>query len=145
MDFYCFVTLVLCRKVSQCSIERCGARDVHCWVNITYYAVLSSQFLMASVTMLTDVCPNVLRVVWRCCFCTYYLLLGAFAVLRKATISFALSVCPSLCLTAWNNSTATGHIFIKFHIYVLFLKSVEKIQVSLESDKNNGYFTWRTI
>jgi len=24
----------------------------------------------------------------------------------------------------------------------IFRKSVEKIQVSLKSDKNNGYFTW---
>jgi len=26
-----------------------------------------------------------------------------------------------------------------------FLKSVEVIQVLLQSDKNNGYFTWRPI
>jgi len=27
----------------------------------------------------------------------------------------------------------------------IFRKFVEKIQVSLKSDKNNGYFTWRTL
>jgi len=27
----------------------------------------------------------------------------------------------------------------------IFRKYVEKIQVSLKSDKNNGYFTWRPI
>jgi len=27
----------------------------------------------------------------------------------------------------------------------MFRKFVEKIQVSLKSDKNNGYFTWRPI
>jgi len=27
----------------------------------------------------------------------------------------------------------------------IFRKSVEKIQVSLKSDKNTGYFTWRPI
>jgi hypothetical protein len=27
----------------------------------------------------------------------------------------------------------------------LFRKSVEKIQVSLKSDKNDGYFTWRSM
>jgi hypothetical protein len=26
---------------------------------------------------------------------------------------------------------------------ILFLKYVEKIQISLKSDKNNAYFTWR--
>jgi len=30
-------------------------------------------------------------------------------------------------------------------IFDVFRKSVEKIQVSLKSDKNNGYFTWRTM
>jgi len=34
---------------------------------------------------------------------------------------------------------------MKFYIWVLFRKSVESIQVSLKSDKNNGYFTWRPI
>jgi len=27
----------------------------------------------------------------------------------------------------------------------IFLKSVEKIEVLLKSDKNNGYFTWRPV
>jgi hypothetical protein len=27
----------------------------------------------------------------------------------------------------------------------IFRKSVEKIEVSLKSDKNNGYFTWRPM
>jgi len=27
----------------------------------------------------------------------------------------------------------------------IFRKSVEKIQVSLKSDKNTGHFTWRTV
>jgi hypothetical protein len=62
-------------------------------------------------------------------------LLGAFAKLRKATISFIMSVCPS----ARNYSSPTGRIFMKFDTY--FRKYVEKIQVSLKSDKNNGYFT----
>jgi hypothetical protein len=34
---------------------------------------------------------------------------------------------------------------MKFDICVFFRKSVEKIQVSLKSVKNNGYFTWRPI
>jgi hypothetical protein len=61
--------------------------------------------------------------------------LGAFAKLRKATISFVVSV--------WNNPTPTGRILIlKNLIFSLFFrKSVEKIQVSLKSDNNNGYFT----
>jgi len=40
------------------------------------------------------------------------LFVGAFAKLRKATISFVMSVRPS----AWNNLTPTGRIFIIFDI-----------------------------
>jgi hypothetical protein len=38
--------------------------------------------------------------------------LGAFVKLRKATISFVLSVPPSAC----NISAPTGRIFVKFYI-----------------------------
>jgi hypothetical protein len=64
-------------------------------------------------------------------------ILGAFTKLRKATIIFVMSVYPS----AWNNSTPSGQILIKRDIEALFRKSTEKIQVSLKSDKNKGYFT----
>jgi len=42
--------------------------------------------------------------------------LGAFTNLRRATISFIMSVCPS----AWNTSAPTGRIFIKFCTGVFF-------------------------
>ena len=38
--------------------------------------------------------------------------LDAFAKLRKVTISFAMSVRPSV----WNNSASTGRIFMKLDI-----------------------------
>ena len=63
-------------------------------------------------------------------------LLGAFAKLRKATISFVLSV----RLSAWNSSAPTGRNFMTY-VWALFRKPVEKIQISLKSDKNNWYFT----
>jgi len=63
------------------------------------------------------------------------------------TVSFVTSVCPSrwtfVRLPAWINSVFTARIFIKFGIWVFFWKSVEKIEVLLNSDKNNGYFSWR--
>jgi len=43
------------------------------------------------------------------------LLLGAFAKLRKAIISFIMSVSPSV-LSARNNSAPTKRIFMKFDI-----------------------------
>jgi hypothetical protein len=42
----------------------------------------------------------------------YDFFLGAFTKLRKAIISFVMSV----RLSAWNNSAPTEHIFIKFVI-----------------------------
>ena len=41
---------------------------------------------------------------------------GAFAKLQKATTGFVTSVCPSVRPFAWNNSAATGRIFMKFDI-----------------------------
>ena len=46
--------------------------------------------------------------------------LGAFAKLRKATVSVVMSVCTSVRLSTWNNSVPTGRIFMKFYITVLF-------------------------
>jgi hypothetical protein len=44
---------------------------------------------------------------------------------------------------AWNNSAPTGRIFMKFYVCGFFekKKTVLKVQVSLISDKNIGYFT----
>jgi len=63
-------------------------------------------------------------------------LLCAFAKLRNATISFC-HVCPSVrieqLLSHWTN-------FHQIWYLSIFRKYLEKIQVSLKSDKNNGYF-----
>jgi hypothetical protein len=66
-------------------------------------------------------------------------LLGAFAKLWKAIIRFVVPVCPSV------GTEQHGSHWTDFHeIWYLsiFRKTVEKIPVSLTSDKNNGYFTW---
>ena len=45
--------------------------------------------------------------------------LGTFEKLRKATSSFVMSVCLSVCISvrpAWNNSAPTGRIFMKIYI-----------------------------
>ena len=42
--------------------------------------------------------------------------IDAFAKLRRATISFVMSVYAF----AWKNSTSTGQIFMKFDIYLFF-------------------------
>jgi hypothetical protein len=68
--------------------------------------------------------------------------INALAKLRKANISFLLSVCqsPYVRPSAWNNSAPTGRIFIKFD-RCIFLKFVKKVQVLLISHKNSKYLT----
>jgi hypothetical protein len=68
--------------------------------------------------------------------------LFAFAKFRKATIRLVMSVRLSLRMDKLSSHWTDFHYIWYFRI---FLKSVEKIQVSLKSDKNNGHFTWRPI
>ena len=56
------------------------------------------------------------------------------------------SSCLSVCRSARKDWTPTGQILMKFCtlVYIFFFwKSVDKIQVSLKSDKNKGYLTLR--
>ena len=66
---------------------------------------------------------------------------SALTKLRKAAVIFVTSVRPSV----WYLSTATGRIFHERLDLNIFRKSIEKIQVSLKSDKHDGYFTCRPI
>jgi len=61
---------------------------------------------------------------------------------KLSHICLSTYVCPSVCR---NNSALTGSIFMKFGIFSNYRKSVKKIQVSLQSDKNDRYFTWRHV
>jgi hypothetical protein len=67
--------------------------------------------------------------------------LVAFAVFRNVTVGFVMSVCTSVRL----NVTNLGSHWTGFHgilDLVCFRKSVDEIQFSLKSEKNNGHFTW---
>ena len=69
---------------------------------------------------------------------------GAFVKLRKATISFVMS----LSVLVSSRIEQIGSHWIDFHwlwYLSIFAKSVEKIQDSLRSNKNNKSFTWRPI
>ena len=68
---------------------------------------------------------------------------GAFANLRKATSSIALSVCPFSCARLED----LGFHWTDYEICCLRIcrQYVEKIQVWLKYDKNNKYFRWRRI
>ena len=68
--------------------------------------------------------------------------LGALAKLREATISFEISVRPSVFM-----KKLSSHWTDFYYIWYLsiFRKSVEKICFLLKSDKNNGYIAWGPI
>ena len=63
----------------------------------------------------------------------------AFTKLRKATTSLVTSVRPP----AWKNSAPHWTDSHEIWYWSIFRKSVKKNQVSLQSDQNKGYFTWR--
>ena len=83
---------------------------------------------------------------WQCTRClptcsvrSWSPFLRAFAKLRKVTVSFVMSVCPSVRMEELDpNWTVYEILYLSF-----FRKYVQKIQVSLKSDKNNGYFRLR--
>jgi len=63
--------------------------------------------------------------------------LGAFAKLRKATVSSVMS-CLSVRMEQLGSHSTDFHEIV----FPSFFKSVEKIQVSLKSDRNNGHFIY---
>ena len=61
-----------------------------------------------------------------------------FSKWRKASIHFVVSVCLSVRMEQLDSQ---GTDFDEICYLFIFRNSVEKIQVSLKSDKNNGYCT----
>ena len=74
--------------------------------------------------------------------CVFMDFLGIFTKLKKQTVSFIMSVCPSSHLSTCSNSVPTDQIFMKFDIWVFFENLSRKLK-SLKSDKHNRYSTWR--
>ena len=71
-------------------------------------------------------------------------LLGVFVKLWKAVISFLLSVCLSICLSAWNHLAPTGQVLMKLATWGFF-KNLSKNSNWLKLHKNNRYFKWRAV
>jgi hypothetical protein len=57
-----------------------------------------------------------LKIIFNLPNCAFFFTIGTFRKLRKATISFPMSV----LLSAWSNSAPTGQIFMKFDIWEFF-------------------------
>jgi hypothetical protein len=69
--------------------------------------------------------------------------LGAFAKLRKATISFVMSVRTSVSQHGTTRLPLDG--FSRNSIFEDFSKICRKNSSFIKSEKNNVYFTWRPI
>ena len=77
--------------------------------------------------------------------------LGAFAKLRRVTISFVISVCQSVRFSG--RLSVRPHVTIRTQLYGfswnLIFEYFSKIYWEnsswLKSDNNKGYFTWRPI
>jgi hypothetical protein len=69
--------------------------------------------------------------------------LRALAELPTETISFVMSVCLSVrpSVSPHGTTQLPPNRFSLNFLFADFSTSVEKIQVALKSDKNNGYFT----
>ena len=76
-----------------------------------------------------------------------YWFLGAFENLRKANISFVVSVCLSVCPYVCSHGAYQLPLDFFHEIWYLriFRKSVKKHQVSLKSGKNKRHFTWTPV
>jgi len=72
----------------------------------------------------------------------FWSFLGEFAKLRKATISIVVSVRLSVRMEQLGSHWTDFHEIWYLRI---FRKSVTKIHLSLQSDKNNGFFTQKPI
>jgi len=66
--------------------------------------------------------------------------LSAFAKLPKATVSFVMSVCLSVCPHDTTRLPLHGLAY-HFIFGIFFRQSVHKIRVLLQSDENKGYIT----
>jgi hypothetical protein len=80
--------------------------------SVIQYQMLTIKIMDIITLALLSAEKAVLFHIYNLQFKTQYLTLGGLAILRRATISFVMSV----RLFAWNNSPATGRIFMKFGI-----------------------------
>jgi hypothetical protein len=65
-----------------------------------------------------------------------------FAKPLKLTISSVMSICLSVRMVQLGYNCT---VFYEFWNWSIIRKSVQEIQVRLQSEKNNAYFTWRPM
>ena len=121
MQRECIVTFPWRHSLHECSTVLFYAYIVYhfCYINQTCIIIMFRRVL----TMMFD-------------------FLCSFSKFWKATSSLVMSVHPSVRMEQLGCHWRDFH---EISCLWIFRKSDEKLQVSLQSDKNNGYFTWRSI
>jgi hypothetical protein len=65
---------------------------------------------------------------------------------KRLSASSCLSALrPSICLSTMQQLSSHWTDFYEIWYLRVFRKFIKKIQLSIKSDKNNGYFTWRPM
>ena len=70
--------------------------------------------------------------------------MGASTKLLKATISYVMFVCLSVCLSAWNNSAPTDQIYKQFDTSLIILIEIIPLCLNSKSKKKKNKFTVKT-
>jgi hypothetical protein len=146
----------ICHVPSQWNHVQLGC-DLWCWRHLRPAAILCTALFallpyFISKNEIAHLSKVIYRVVQARIFQTISLSLGALAKLRKANISFVMSVRLSLCPSAWNKSAPAGRILMKFDICAFFenlswkykfLQNLTRITGTLQEDVSSFMiFCW---
>ena len=110
---------------------------IACWVP---KAKITPRYVIRSLHFLLGIVWVYRRDLMWYKYSTLSFLIGSFAILRKATICFIMSVCTSVHMEHLGSHSMDFHEF--WHVSI-FRISVDKNVTSLTSHNCNVYFTWR--
>ena len=99
------------KKLNPIGNGRCRITADSCWKQGRRLAWNTVPMVANQMQPLTFLCD---------CRASEIVLLRAFTKLRKAIISFVMSVCLAVRPPTWKNSVPTERICMKFHIWVFF-------------------------
>jgi len=108
------------------------------------------SLLLLLLSSLRIICPSTSFTLFFCMivfvlFVSYFVFVYLYCFWRVKKIANSDCLLRHFCLSAWKKSAPQRSDFRDILYLGIFRKSVDKIKVSLKSDMNNGYFTWRPI
>jgi hypothetical protein len=106
-----------CKYITGVKFQRCLYLKDEALEDLSYLKDSLQDLQIISCGNITDKgvkSLHILRSVFICEKITSFL--GMFTKFQKATVSFVMSVCLSIHLSAWNISAPTGEIFMKIDV-----------------------------